>query len=257
MKVRTYRDAVRFVNEAGLAFVFPDNRTPLPSLWGAVCGDPTREMDEEDWGWTRAVAKTWELKDELGARRGAWFGRLVRGKGTLVALDLLAPMAALVRDDYPSTVLGAGGLSALAREAHERLGNVGALSTLRLRESLRLHGSKGNAAFGKIMLELYRRLLVANVGVDDSETHWPAAVVDRFERAYPRVAREAATLARDEAIARVRRRLPEAEPRFLAMITGIPSAAWKEACPEGGRSSRRRATAPAARPPASRRPAAR
>jgi len=219
MRVRTHADAVKFVDAVGLAFVFPDNKTPLPSLWGAVCGNPAREMDEDDWGWTKQVAATWTLKDELGAKRRAYFGRVVRGKGTLVSLDLLTPLAALARDD--------DGLSAPAREAYDRLGNVGRLSTMRLRESLRLHGSKGNARFNRTMVELYRRLLVANVGTDDTETRWPAAVIDRLDRAHPAVVKAASRLARAEAVARIRARLPDATPRFLATLTGVPSREWR------------------------------
>jgi hypothetical protein len=210
--VRTLRDAARFVDGVGLAFVFPDRAARLPSLWGAVCGDPRREMTEDDHGWTKQVALTWDFKDDLGARRLAWFGRFVRGKGTLVSLELLPALVALVGTD-------ASGLSPLAREAYDRIGNVGAFSTLRLRESLRLHGSKGNAKFSKTMVELYRRLLIANVGTDDTETRWPSQVVDRTARAYPDAVRAAKKLTREKAMAIVRAKLPEVEPRMLAMIT--------------------------------------
>lgn len=213
--MRNYRDAVRFVGEAGLAFVFPDNRTPLPSLWGAIAGNPRRGMEEEDWGWTKSVAAAWRLKDELGARRGAVFCRFVRGKGTLVALDLAAALAALVRRE--------DGLSRPAREAFERLGNVGPMSTLRLRESLRLDAGR----FNRVMAELHRRLLVANLGTDDTETRWPAAVVGRLERGYPSVAKAAGRMARAGAVEAVRRRLPDLEPRFLAAVTGVRASEWK------------------------------
>ncbi|MBI2932883.1 MAG: hypothetical protein HYY16_14655 [Planctomycetes bacterium] len=208
--VRTYGDALRFIQEAGMAFVFPDKRVSLPSLWGAVGGDPRSAMGEDDWEWTKQVARAWDLKDELGARRGAYFGRFLRGKGTLIALDLLAPLATLVRSD--------DNLLPAAREAYERLGRVGELSSLRLRESLRLHGAGGNAQFDKVLLQLYRRLLIATVGTDDSETHWPAAVVDRLEHAFPKVVSQAARFTREKAMARVRARLPDAPPRLLTSL---------------------------------------
>jgi hypothetical protein len=211
-------EAARFVNAAGLAYVFPDNKNPLPSLWGAVSGDPMKGMDHDDWGWTKPVARTWELKDELGAKRKAYFGRFVRGKGTLIALDLLAPLLSLIDADD---------LTSLPKEAYDRLGHVGKLSTFRLRESLRLHGKKGTQAFNKTMLALYRGLLIANVGADDSETRWPSAVIDRVDRAYPQVVRAARKLKRDDAIAAIRKRLPHAEPRFLATITGVASKSWR------------------------------
>ncbi len=201
MKVRTLAEAARFVKEAGLAYVFPDGKMKLPSLWGAVKGDPWREWSEEDHGWTKAVATTWELKDELGAKRKALFGRYVRGKGTLIALDVAEALHSLLAHD--------DGLSPLARETYERLGRVGRMSTLRLRESLRLEGSKGNQRFSKTMVELYRRFLICNAGVDGSESRWPAAVIERVNlKAVPRA----------KAGEIVRMRLAACDPRVVKRL---------------------------------------
>lgn len=172
MNVRTLKQAAKFVGEAGFAFVFPDNKTPLPSLWGAVSGNPRREMDEEDWGWTQAVELAWDYKNLLGEKRLAYFGRVFRGKGSLISLEMLPAFRALVASDAP--------LSPLAQAAITRLRNVGAMSTLRLRESLGLDRPK----FDRVLVELYRRLLIATVGTDDTETRWPSGVVDAFEHAY-------------------------------------------------------------------------
>lgn len=185
MRVKTLADAARFVEASGFAYVFPDNRVPLPSLWGAVSGNPRREMHEEDRGWTQAVERTWDFKNRLGEKRLAWFGRLLRGKGTLVAPRLLPALRA---------ALSGAPLSPDAQRARERLRNVGAMSTLRLRESLGFYASKGRARFDRVLLELYRGLHIANVGTDDTETRWPAGVVDVFERAFPKLRPKAAAV---------------------------------------------------------------
>lgn len=216
MRVRTLKDAARFVDGAGFAYVFPDNKIPLPSLWGAIRGDPMRPMDPDDWGWNKPVALAWDLKDALGEKRLAWFGRFFRGKGSLISLGMLPALFRLVGARDAADLLPEG------RELCERLRNVGPLSTFRLRMSLRLSGSRGNARFGKVTVELYRRLLICNVGVDDSETRWPAAVIGLFEKCYPAAVREAARFSEEEALGRVLSKAPEFKPRALAALFGLP-----------------------------------
>ena len=213
MRVTTLSQAAKFIDSAGFAYVFPDNRMPLPSLWGAVCGNPRREMDEDDWGWTKAVERTWGLKNDLGAERSAFFGRYFRGKGSLISLGMLPALHAARRSDDP--------LSPDAKRAFERLSNVGAMSTLRLRESLGLHGSKGHARFDKITVELYRRLLIATVGTDDTETRWPSGVIDTFKRAFPDVVRSKVVNPVDALVTKFRATSPEATDRQIASLLGI------------------------------------
>jgi len=219
MRVRTLREAGRFVDRAGFAYVFPDNTVPLPSLWGAVQGDPLRPMEPDEWDFTKAVARAWDLKDALGEKRRAWFGRFFRGKATLVSLEMLPPLFRLVgsRD--------ARGLPPEGREIVERLGNVGPMSTLHLRMSLRLVGSRGAARFEKVLLGLYRKLLIANVGIDETETRWPAGVVGLFRDCYPAAVRAAARLTRGEALRRVRAKAPPLSPARLASLFGLPPGA--------------------------------
>lgn len=208
------RDAARFVDQAGFAYVFPDNKIPLPSLWGAVQGDPRRPMEPDEWDWTKAVALAWDLKDALGEKRLAWFGRFFRGKGSLVSLEALPALFRLVGG-------GTDGLLPEGRQVCERLRNVGPLSTFHLRMSLRLSGPKGNARFGKVMLQLYRRLLVANVGRDEEETQWPAAVIGLFADCYAGAVKAAAKLSEEAARRRVLEQAPDLPPRSLSALFGV------------------------------------
>jgi hypothetical protein len=215
MRVRTLADAARFVDRVGFAYVFPDNKIPLPSLWGAIKGDPARPMDPDEWGWNKAVALAWDLKDALGEKRKAWFGRFFRGKGSLISLGMLPPLFRLVGGADRDGVLPEG------RELCERLRNVGSMSTLHLRRLLRLSGPKGNARFGKVTVALYRKLLICNAGVDETETRWPSAVIGLFEKRYPGVARAAARLSEDEALRLVLSKVPALKPRTLASLFGL------------------------------------
>jgi len=227
MRVRTLTDAARFVDRAGIAYVFPDNKVPLPTLWGAVQGNPMRPMDPDEWDWTGPVARTWDLKDALGAKRRAWFGRFVRGKGTLISLDVLPALFRLVG------TADAGDVSAEGRGVVERLRSVGPMSTLHLRMSLRLSGPKGGARFGKIMLELYRSLMIANVGVDDTETRWPSAVIGLFEKCYPAALRAAAKLSEEDAFRKLVSKAPPLKPRALESLFGLPRLSAFATMPRG------------------------
>ena len=216
-RVRTLRDAARFVDRVGFAYVFPDNRIPLPSLWGAVSGRPTREMTEEDRGWTKAVGTAWTLKDRLGESRLAWFGRFFRGKGSLISLKMLPPLFRLVGASDLKRVKPDG------RRLCERLKNIGEMSTYHLRTALQMTGRRGNARFSKTTVELYRNLLIANVGTDDTETRWPSAVIGLFSKYYPQAVRRAAKLSEAEAVRQIRSKAPDLPPRRLATLFGSGS----------------------------------
>ena len=95
-RVRGERDALAFVEEVGLCstfYRFPDG---LACLWEAVVGrrDPRwPRRSHHDAG----VGLTWELKDTLPARRQVYYGKLLKGRPVLVALDLFPVFYALAR----------------------------------------------------------------------------------------------------------------------------------------------------------------
>jgi hypothetical protein len=95
-RVRSARDALAFVEEVGICstfYRFPDG---LACLWEAVVGrrDPRwPRRSHHDAG----VRLTWELKDTLPARREVYYGKLLKGRPVLVALDLFPAFYALVR----------------------------------------------------------------------------------------------------------------------------------------------------------------
>src|SRR5262249_20087351 len=95
-RVRGERDALAFVEVAGLCSTFYRFPEGLACLWEAVVGrrDPRwPRRSHHDQG----VGLTWELKDRLPARRAVYYGKLLKGRPVLVALDLLPAFYALVR----------------------------------------------------------------------------------------------------------------------------------------------------------------
>jgi hypothetical protein len=96
LRVRSARTAEAFVNQVGVCstfYRFPDG---LACLWEAVVGRerprwPRRSHHDE------GIALTWELKDTLPAKRRCYYGKLVKRRPVLVALDLFPAFYALVR----------------------------------------------------------------------------------------------------------------------------------------------------------------
>jgi hypothetical protein len=95
-RIRSDRAAVAFVEAVGLCSTFHRFAEGLPCLWEAVVGrrDPRwPHHSHRDPG----VGLTWELKDRLAARRHVYYGKLLKGRPLLVALDLFPAFYALVR----------------------------------------------------------------------------------------------------------------------------------------------------------------
>lgn len=96
LRVRGERAALAFVNSVGCCSTFYRFPEGLACLWEAVAGRrnprwPRRS--HHDWG----IGLTWELKDTLPTRRQVYYGKLLKGRPVLVALDLFPAFYALVR----------------------------------------------------------------------------------------------------------------------------------------------------------------
>ncbi|MBI2203060.1 MAG: winged helix DNA-binding domain-containing protein [Candidatus Rokubacteria bacterium] len=96
LRVRADRGALAFVEAVGFCSTFYRFPEGVACLWEAVAGrrDPRwPRRSHHDAG----IGTTWELKDRLPAKRRVYYGKLLRGKPLLVALDLVPAFYALVR----------------------------------------------------------------------------------------------------------------------------------------------------------------
>ncbi|MFQ5839190.1 MAG: hypothetical protein ACE5HK_00540 [Candidatus Methylomirabilales bacterium] len=165
-RVRGQRSALAFVNQVGACFTFSRFGTDFPCLWTAVCG-------KRHPRWPRhthhdpAVLLAWELKDVLPEKRLAYYGKLIQGRPTLVALDLLPAFIALIREgrrsgdfllDYRS-----GLLSRAAARILEALLEESPLATPALRRRAGLEASTATRTFEGAITELQRRLWIVKV----------------------------------------------------------------------------------------------
>jgi hypothetical protein len=94
--VRSARTAAAFVDRVGICstfYRFPDG---LACLWEAVVGRQRPRWPRHSHH-DAGIGLTWELKDTLPARRRCYYGKLVKRRPVLVALDLFPAFYALVR----------------------------------------------------------------------------------------------------------------------------------------------------------------
>ncbi|MGH7392920.1 MAG: AlkZ-related protein, partial [Candidatus Rokuibacteriota bacterium] len=96
LRVRGERTALAFVEEVGLCSTFYRFPAGVACLWEAVVGRAAPRWPRRSHH-DAGVGLTWTLKDALPAARRVYYGKLLRGRPMLVALDLFPAFYALVR----------------------------------------------------------------------------------------------------------------------------------------------------------------
>ena len=201
LRVRTEAEALEFVNKAGFCFLFGDKGVEIPTLWAAVCGArrpmPRTHHDPD-------IGRTWRWKDSLPASRDIYYGKLLRGKPTLVSLELLPTFYALSPnygdvDEYLEQY-EEGHLSVEAKNVFEALLNRGAMATSRLRQLAGLTGGGANSRrFDRAVAELQMGFKIVKVGTSDTNRWGYAYVYDLFLRRFPEVPEVAREMSTDQA----------------------------------------------------------
>lgn len=174
MPLRTLKQAAAWIDRVGLALVFPKDDVVLPSLWVEAGGtDEHAERDEDGkfTRWTPTMEYVWTTKDELPANGLCAAGKHLRGRASLVALDLLPALVALSPHDPPEGLEG---------EIVAVLDSHGPVSTRELPDLLAHHERKRVRA---ALDRLQKRLVVTNAGLEETDG-WPAIVVDLVARRF-------------------------------------------------------------------------
>jgi len=214
--VRTLEDAAAWVDRVGLALVFPREDVVLPSLWRAAGGEDEfakRDGSGKFLEWTEPMDFVWRTKDDLPARGLVCAGKHLRGRASLVALDLLPALVAVARRTE---------LEPLEAEIVVLLRGEGPLSTRELPDLLPGHERKRVRAATD---RLQKALIATNAGLEES-AGWPAIVVDLTERRYAKQLRDPPTPdeARSQVASRVLAAVGELTAEDLRGALG-----WKKA----------------------------
>src|SRR5205085_873775 len=96
LRVRGPRAARAFVEDVGFCSTFHCFAEGVPCLWEAVAGRAAPRWPRHSHH-DAAIGLTWQLKDDLPAGRHVYFGKILRGRPCLVALDVFPAFYALIR----------------------------------------------------------------------------------------------------------------------------------------------------------------
>jgi hypothetical protein len=179
--IKTITDCVAAVERLGFAWAFTPGTNLLPALFGGMAA----ESAGQQWEWM------WSWKDALAASREAYYGRLVAGKPTLIAITWLPTFYALtgntgdLNDDLAQT-LEANQVNHLAPKVAQFIAEYGPTGTRTLVKRLTDGSPEMKGALQKAILQLDQAMLIVKCGAEGGNsianiwtlfaTHFPNAV---------------------------------------------------------------------------------
>ena len=228
-RVTSARAARAFVDAVGLCstfHVFPDG---VGCLWEAVVGRAAPRWPRRSHH-DAGIGLTWELKDVLPAERHVYYGKLVKGRPMLVALDLFPAFYALVRGrqrarDYRREY-DEGRLSITARRIMDRLVRESPQYTRGLRAECFMLETSKTREFERAVGELQQGLWI----VKTEERYEPTFSYrwDLLERWLPEAVAEGRRMRRPLAVERLLGRYLSgavySTPARLARLFGLGRA---------------------------------
>ncbi len=190
--MRTTAAARRFVRSVGFCLFWPTRGLEAPTLLHAIAGRALPLGGGYDHP---AFGRSWNWKDQALDKRWWYYGRLLRGRATLVSLDWLPAFYALSEnygdpEDYLQQYQD-GRLSSEGRAVYEALLRLGPLDTVRLRKEARLAGEPAKARFQRALAELQEDLKVLPTGVAEAGAWDYAFVYDLVSRWFPTIDEQA------------------------------------------------------------------
>ncbi len=199
LRLRTVADARGFVEERGFVFFWPIKDVAFASLWAAVAGDRPVASAHDDTGHV-----TWGWKDQSLDRRWWYYGKILRGRATLISLQEVPYFYALSdnfgepESDY-LTQYADGVLGREAKLIYELLLQEGPLDTVTIRRKLHMTGKASNSPFERALVFLQRDFKILPVGVARTGAWRYSFVYECTHRWYPQLPEDARQITRDRA----------------------------------------------------------
>jgi hypothetical protein len=226
LRVRSERTALAFVDAVGFCSTFYRFPEGVACLWEAVAGRPAPRWPRHSHH-DPGIGLTWELKDTLPGKKRVYYGKLLKGRPLLVALDLFPAFYALVRGrqrarDYRAEY-EAGRLSHTARRLMDAMLREHPQYTRSLRASTFMLEPSKTREFERAMAELQQGLWI----VKTEERYEPSFSYrwDLLEAWLPEATREGRRLRREVAIERLIDRYlagaVHSSPPLLARLFGL------------------------------------
>ena len=185
LRLESVGDALSFVNERGFVYFWPIKGANFPNLWAAVAGDRPVADDHDDPGHI-----TWGWKDGMLDKRQWYYGKILRGKATMIALDI-APYFYALSENYGDPDLDYlqlyedGLLSRESKLIYEALLREGPLDTVNLRRKIHMTGKASNSPFDRGLTNLQRDFKILPVGVAKAGAWRYSFIYDMVHRHYP------------------------------------------------------------------------
>jgi hypothetical protein len=199
LRITSEHAALEFINRTGFCSAFTAG-LGLPCLREAIAGErepPLPEHIQHD----PAIMMTWRIKDSLPARGAVYYGKVVAGRPSFVALDLLP---AFLRVRAPAvgyrTLHQRGELSRCAFLVMEALTKNGPLETRALKLASGCARPHQRAEFDRAMKELQGKFLALKI----EERYEPFTYIwDTFSRRFGPIMAEARKMARNQAVEQI------------------------------------------------------
>jgi hypothetical protein len=226
-RVQGERGALAFVRDVGFCSTFYRFPEGVACLWEAVSGRANPRWPRHSHH-DAGVGLTWTLKDILPASKRVYYGKLLKGRPLLVALDLFPMFYALVRGrqrarDY-RVEYEAGRLSHTARRIMDTMLDEHPQYTRELRANVFMLEPAKTRGFERAMAELQQGLWL----VKSEERYEPTFSYrwDLVESWLPTEVAEGRRLSREAAVTglieRYTRGAVFTSERSLARLFGLP-----------------------------------
>jgi hypothetical protein len=233
-RIRSERAAIAFVDAVGVCSTFYRFPEGVACLWEGVVGRERprwpRHSHHDD-----GIGRTWELKDSLPAHRRCYYGKLLKGRPVLVALDLFPAFYALVRGGQRARDFAAeyraGRMSAAAKRLMDSFFRESPQYTRGLRADTFMLESSKTREFERAMAELQQGLWI----VKTEERYDPSFSYrwDLLERWLPDQVAEGRRLTRAAALDRLLARYLDgavySTPARMARVFGLETKETAEA----------------------------
>lgn len=197
--LRTPAEAREFVEARGFIYFWPIKDILLPSLWQAVAGDRPVAAEHDDPGHI-----TWSWKDRSLSERWWYYAKVLRGKATLISLDVVPCFYALSENygdpdrDYLDQYRD-GLLSHEAKRIYETLLEEGPLDTVNLRRKIHMTSKASNSPFERALTFLQRDFKILPVGVAQTGAWRYSFIYECVHRWYPWLPERARPISRARA----------------------------------------------------------
>jgi hypothetical protein len=199
LRLQSKEDGLAFVNQRGFVYFWPIKGILLPNLWMAVAGNRPVADAHDDPGHI-----TWGWKDEMLDKRQWYYGKILRGKATMIALEMVPYFYALSENygdpekDYLQ-LYDDGLLSREAKMIYEILLKEGPLDTVNMRQLVHMTGKASNSPFERALVALQRDFKILPVGIAQAGAWRYSFIYDLVHRYYPELPEQARPIRRSEA----------------------------------------------------------